>query len=195
MSIGVRQYAYRHGGQDQLNRMIELFKPVTTVGLLATLVLIFIYQGHTIGSKPLHIVLIAIPLTIQTLLIFSLTYWMGYMVCLDPEILGPASMISTSNFFELAVAIAVAVYGADSGASLATVVGVLVEVPTMLFLVWLCKKMAPSVLQRNAECDVKCKGLRDFAQCRSCKPASPKEAYVEVAVLDDACKRVGAEEA
>jgi hypothetical protein len=68
----------------------------------------------------------------------------------------------------------------------------------MLFLVWLCKKMAPSVLQRNSECDVKCKALRDFAQCRSCKPATAsadQKGYIEVAVLEDAGKRVDAEEA
>lgn len=73
-------------------------------------------------------------------------------------------MISTSNFFELAVAIAVSTYGADSGASLATVVGVLVEVPTMLFLVWLCKKLGPIVEQRNRDCDVKCRSLKQFGQ-------------------------------
>ena len=150
---------------------------LATIGLLATLVLIFIYQGRTIGNKPLHILLIAIPLTIQTVLIFALTYWMGFMVCMDSKVLGPAALISTSNFFELAVAIAISVYGADSGASLAAVVGVLVEVPTMLVLVKVCKYMEPSVIQRGLECDVKCAALREFASCKCIKAATspPKE--------------------
>ncbi len=110
--------------------------------------------------------MIIVPLTIQTFIIFGLTFWIGYMVCLDFTVLCPAALISTSNFFELAVAIAISVYGPDSGASLATVVGVLVEVPTMLFLVYLCKKLKPYVNARNSSCDMKCKALRDISQCK-----------------------------
>lgn len=171
MSVTVRHFALRNGGEENLNRIIDWFKPVTTVGLLATLILIFIYQGRTIGDKPLHIVLIAVPLTIQTFAIFFLTYWLGYMACMEPDVLAPASLISTSNFFELAVAIAISVYGADSGASLATVVGVLVEVPTMLVLVQVCKHLRPYAERRNRDCDEKCKALRDFGSCHMCKKA------------------------
>lgn len=173
MSIIVRTQALRHGGVERLNRVIEYCKPVTTVGLLATLVLIFIYQGRTIGNKPLHILLIAIPLTVQTVAIFALTYYLGYTVCMEPSVLAPAALISTSNFFELAVAIAISVYGADSGAALATVVGVLVEVPTMLVLVRVCKQLEPLLLQRGRDCETKCNGLRAFATCNQCtKPTT-----------------------
>lgn len=150
---------------------------MTTIGLLATLVLIFIYQGRTIGNKPLHILLIAVPLTIQTVAIFALTYGLGFLVCMESNVLAPAALISTSNFFELAVAIAISVYGADSGASLATVVGVLVEVPTMLLLVKVCKYLEPHVIKRGLDCDTKCKALREFAKCKQCLKTPPlKEA-------------------
>lgn len=173
MSILVRQLSLKYGGEERLNAVIEWFKPVTTMGLLATLVLIFIYQGRTIGNKPLHILLITIPLTIQTVAIFALTYYLGFMVCMESSVLAPAALISTSNFFELAVAIAISVYGADSGASLATVVGVLVEVPTMLVLVKVCKRLEPLVVQRGLECETKCKALREFGTCRRCVKQSP----------------------
>ena len=188
LSIIVRQVSLKNGGQDRLNKTIETFKPVTTAGLLATLVLIFIYQGRTIGNKPLHILLIAVPLTIQTIAIFALTYFLGFSVCMDSKILAPAALISTSNFFELAVAIAISVYGADSGASLATVVGVLVEVPTMLVLVRVCKYLEPWTKQRGLDCDSNCKSLRDFATCKQCAaPAEPVETPGSVLELVEKC--------
>eukprot|EP01031_Cornospumella_fuschlensis_P031478 gene31478-38046_t len=155
-----RHWLLRHGGKSVLDGVINSLKPVCTVGLLATLVLIFIYQGRTMGEKPLHILLIIVPLSIQTFAIFGLTFWLGYMVCMEETILFPAALISTSNFFELAVAIAISIYGPESGASLATVVGVLVEVPTMLCLVWLCKRFKGTVQKRCSECDEKCPHLR-----------------------------------
>lgn len=166
LAIAVRKCLLQYGGNDLLEKTIQTLKPVCPIGLLATLVLIFIYQGETIGNKPLHILLIIIPLSIQTFAIFGLTFWMGYMVCMDYSVLCPASLISTSNFFELAVAIAISIYGPQSGASLATVVGVLVEVPTMLFLVKVCKYLQPALQKRCNSCDEKCANLRDFATCK-----------------------------
>lgn len=153
-------------GAARLQRTIDTLKPVCPLGLLATLILIFIYQGETIGRKPIDILLIIVPLSLQTFAIFALTFALGYVVCMDFTVLGPAALISTSNFFELAVAIAVALYGPQSGASLATVVGVLVEVPTMLCLVQLCKRWQGTVEARCRDCDEKCPQLRAFATCK-----------------------------
>lgn len=110
-------------------------KPVSIVALLSTLVLLFAFQGEKILSSPKDILLIAIPLTIQTYLIFFLSWWIGRMMKLPHCICSPASMIGASNFFELAVAVAISLFGLNSGAALATVVGVLIEVPVMLTLV------------------------------------------------------------
>jgi ACR3 family arsenite transporter len=166
LAIFVRKVILTYRNEDTLKKTINFLKPVCPIGLLSTLILIFIYQGETIGNKPIHILLIIIPLSIQTFIIFGLSFWLGYSVCMDFNVLAPASLISTSNFFELAVAIAISIYGPDSGASLATVVGVLVEVPTMLFLVYICKKIRPIVEKRCEECDEKCSRLRDFARCK-----------------------------
>jgi len=114
---------------------IPKFGNVTIVGLLLTLVLIFASQSAVILANPLHIVLIAVPLVIQTVLIFSLTYGAAKLLRLRHDIAAPAAMIGGSNFFELAVAVAVALFGATSPVALATTVGVLVEVPVMLGLV------------------------------------------------------------
>ncbi len=114
--------------------------PVTIGALLLTLVVIFIFQGQTIMSNPLHILLIAIPLTIQTFLIFFIAYGWSWRWRLPFSIGAPAGYVAASNFFELAVAVAIALFGLTSGAALATVVGVLTEVPTMLVLVWIAKK-------------------------------------------------------
>lgn len=107
----------------------------TMVGLLLTLVIIFSFQGDVILSNPFHIGLIAIPLIIQTFLIFVIAYFWARKWRLEHRIAAPAAMIGTSNFFELAVAVAIALFGLNSGATLVTVVGVLVEVPLMLYLV------------------------------------------------------------
>ncbi len=111
------------------------FGPVTMVGLLATLVLLFSFQGEVILDNPLHIVLIAIPLILQTFFIFSLAYGWAKVWKVRHCIAAPAALIGSSNFFELAVAAAIVLFGIHSGAALVTVVGVLVEVPLMLALV------------------------------------------------------------
>ena len=112
-----------------------MFDSVTTIGLLLTLVMIFSFQGNTILEKPLHIVLIAVPLILQTFLIFAIAYIACRVLKLPYKIAAPAGMICPSNFFELAVAVAIALFGTTSPAALATTVGVLTEVPVMLFLV------------------------------------------------------------
>jgi ACR3 family arsenite transporter len=116
------------------------FGPVTILALLATLVIIFIFQGEIIVDNPLHILLIAIPLTIQTFLIFAIAYGWAWRWRIPHKIGAPAGFIGASNFFELAVAVAIALFGLKSAAALATVVGVLVEVPVMLSLVWIANR-------------------------------------------------------
>lgn len=125
------------GGGDgrRLSEFVHHLKPWSIVGLLATVVLLFGFQAETIISQPQTIVLIAIPLLIQTYGIFVLAYGAAKFMKLPHNIAGPSSMIGTSNFFELAVAVAISLFGLHSGAALATVVGVLVEVPVMLSLV------------------------------------------------------------
>lgn len=114
---------------------VKKFDGITTIGLLLTLILLFSFQGNVIIENPLHILLIAIPLIIQTFLIFFLAYFASKALKLPHDIAAPAGMIGASNFFELAVAVAIALFGTTSPAALATVVGVLVEVPVMLTLV------------------------------------------------------------
>lgn len=116
-------------------RFVPKFGSVTTIGLLLTLVLIFSFQGDVILNNPLHIVLIAVPLIIQTFLIFFIAYMAARVLKLPHDIAAPAGMIGASNFFELAVAVAISLFGTDSPAALATIVGVLTEVPVMLILV------------------------------------------------------------
>lgn len=122
------------------NTFVKKFDGITTVGLLLTLVLIFAFQGQVILDNPLHIVLIAVPLILQTFLIFSIAYGVCWLLKLPHRIAAPAGMIGASNFFELAVAVAVALFGTTSPAALATTVGVLTEVPVMLFLVKIANK-------------------------------------------------------
>ena len=113
---------------------------ITPVGLIVTLVLLFAFQGDVIIANPLHIVLIAIPLILQTVLVFAIAYGWAKAWRVPHTIAAPAGMIAASNFFELAVAVAIALFGLQSGAALATVVGVLVEVPLMLALVRFANK-------------------------------------------------------
>ncbi len=120
---------------SKLNHFIRTLKPISIAGLLATVVLLFGFQAETILANPLAIVLIAIPLLIQTYGIFAIAYGAAKAMKLPHNIAAPACMIGTSNFFELAVAVAISLFGLQSGAALATVVGVLVEVPVMLTLV------------------------------------------------------------
>ena len=121
-------------------QFIPRLKPLTIFGLLLTLIILFSFQGQTIVKNPLHIVLIAVPLTIQTYLIFAIGYLWARAWKIDRTVAAPAAMIGASNFFELAVAVAVSLFGLGSGAALATVVGVLVEVPIMLSLVIFANK-------------------------------------------------------
>ncbi|GAA3644239.1 ACR3 family arsenite efflux transporter [Asaccharospora irregularis] len=114
---------------------IKKFDNVTTIGLLLTLILIFSFQGDVIVNNPLHIVLIAVPLTIQTFLIFAIAYTACKILNLPYNVAAPAGMIGASNFFELSVAVAISLFGASSPVALATIVGVLTEVPVMLLLV------------------------------------------------------------
>ena len=111
------------------------FNNVTIVGLLLTLVIIFSFQGKVILANPLHIVLIAVPLVIQTFLIFFIAYGASRLLKLPHDIAAPAGMIGASNFFELSVAVAISLFGTSSPAAVATIVGVLTEVPVMLILV------------------------------------------------------------
>ena len=121
--------------QSRLTGLLTTLKPFSIAGLLATVVLLFGFQAETILAQPGAIVLIAIPLLIQTYGIFAIAYAAAKSMRLPHNIAAPACMIGTSNFFELAVAVAISLFGLQSGAALATVVGVLVEVPVMLSLV------------------------------------------------------------
>ena len=122
-------------GEARLESFLMMVKPLSITGLLATVVLLFGFQAGTIIASPLAIVLIAIPLLIQTYGIFALAYGAAWAWRVPHAVAAPCAMIGTSNFFELAVAVAISVFGLNSGAALATVVGVLVEVPVMLSLV------------------------------------------------------------
>jgi len=131
------------------NVFLERLGPVTMVGLLLTLVLLFSFQGEVILQNPLHIVLIAVPLVIQTFLVFAIAYGWAYGWQVPHDVAAPAGMIGASNFFELAVASAIAMFGVASGAALATVVGVLVEVPVMLALVRIANATRPQFEART----------------------------------------------
>ena len=126
--------------QNSVDDFVAKLKPWSIVGLLGTVVLLFGFQAQTILNEPQTILLIAIPLIIQTYGIFAIAYFFAKRLKLPHNIAGPASMIGTSNFFELAVAVAISLFGLHSGAALATVVGVLVEVPVMLSLVYFVNK-------------------------------------------------------
>ncbi|MBY1896624.1 MULTISPECIES: ACR3 family arsenite efflux transporter [unclassified Clostridium] len=131
-----RYYVIRKKGKDYFNNIFtHKFDNATSIGLLLTLIMIFSFQGKTILQNPLHIILIAMPLILQTFLIFAIAYIACKFLKLPYSIAAPAGMIGASNFFELAVAVAVALFGTSSPAALATTVGVLTEVPVMLFLV------------------------------------------------------------
>jgi len=123
------------GKHENIAEFTARIKPFSVMGLLATVILLFGFQAQTIIDKPLVIALIAIPLMIQSYGIFIVAYGWAYLWRVPFEIAAPAALIGTSNFFELAVAVAIGLFGLDSGAALATVVGVLVEVPVMLSLV------------------------------------------------------------
>lgn len=138
LSAGVitRTWVIRQKGIEYFNHVfIRKFDNYTVGGLLLTLIILFSFQGETILNNPLHILLIAVPLVLQTVLIFFVAYGWAKWWKLPHNVAAPAGMIGASNFFELAVAVAISLFGLQSGAALATVVGVLVEVPVMLMLV------------------------------------------------------------
>ncbi len=125
----------RRKGEAAFEAALARIGPFSMLALLATLVLLFSFQGETIVEQPLIIAILAVPILLQTLVIAALGYWLCRKLKVRHDVAGPAAMIGASNFFELAVAVAIALYGFNSGAALATVVGVLIEVPVMLWLV------------------------------------------------------------
>ena len=138
--IMTRKKLDKRDDHTKLNGFLSAVKPWSIIGLISTVVLLFAFQAQTILDKPSAIVLIAIPLLIQTYGIFFIAYGLAKYLKLPHNVAAPACMIGTSNFFELAVAVAISLFGLHSGAALATVVGVLVEVPVMLSLVWFANR-------------------------------------------------------
>ncbi|MFN3608737.1 MAG: ACR3 family arsenite efflux transporter [Hyphomonas sp.] len=133
--ILARNMLTKRGGEPAVAAFTSRIKPLSVVGLLAMVVLLFGFQSETILAKPLIIALIAVPILIQSYGIFAIAYGAAWAWKVPHKIAAPCAMIGTSNFFELAVAVAISLFGLNSGAALATVVGVLVEVPVMLTLV------------------------------------------------------------
>ncbi|MBN1494070.1 MAG: ACR3 family arsenite efflux transporter [Candidatus Omnitrophica bacterium] len=134
-----RKWIVSHKGIDWFNeKFLHVLSPVSIIALLFTLVLLFSFKGDVILAQPLTILWIAIPLFIQTCLIFGITYWIAKLIRLPYEDAAPTAMIGASNHFEVAIATATMLFGLSSGAALATVVGVLIEVPVMLMLVRIC---------------------------------------------------------
>jgi len=153
--IITRTSVIKHRGLDYFNtQFITKFNNVTIGGLLLTLIIIFAFQGKVILENPLHILLIAIPLTIQTFLIFFIAYLASRKIRLAHCIAAPAGMIGASNFFELSVAVAISLFGTSSPVAMATVVGVLVEVPVMLTLVKIANSTSHWFVSTNAN-DIK----------------------------------------
>jgi hypothetical protein len=129
-------------GEPALQRTLEVLGPVSISALLMTLVLLFAFQGKAIVEQPLIIAMLAVPITIQVYFTSGLAYWLNRRVGEAHCVAGPSALIGASNFFELAVAAAISLFGFESGAALATVVGVLIEVPVMLSVVYLVKRSA-----------------------------------------------------
>ncbi|WP_017295346.1 ACR3 family arsenite efflux transporter [Geminocystis herdmanii] len=139
-----RYWIFRYKGRKWFEtQFLQYLSPIAISALLLTLILLFAFKGELIINNPLHILLIAIPLFIQTNFIFFITYFIALKMNLSYEDSAPAGLIGASNHFEVAIATAVMLFGLNSGAALATVVGVLIEVPVMLMLVEICKKTAP----------------------------------------------------
>lgn len=137
----VNKWLTKARGLEWFNiQFLPKLKPLSIIALLSTLILLFAFQGDQIIDSPFFILLIAIPLTLQTYFIFFLSWFAGKFLKLPYQICAPAAMIGASNFFELAVAVAIALFGLNSGAALVTVVGVLIEVPIMLSLVKVANK-------------------------------------------------------
>ena len=147
----------RNNGEEVLKRIGDAFSPVASFSLVLLVVFIFISQAEIITDSPQDVLLVAVPLILQTVSIFVLTCGIAYYVCLPYKIAGPAAFIGSSNFFELAVALALTVYGPKSGAVLVTVVGVLTEVPVMLMEVYVVKATKEAYNKRVNAPDCKCK--------------------------------------
>lgn len=136
----LRRRILASGGEAALDRLLERLRPISIGALLATLILLFGFQGERILAEPLIILLLAVPILIQVYLNAGLAYGLNRLVGERHSVAGPSALIGASNFFELAVAAAVSLFGLQSGAALATVVGVLVEVPAMLSVVWIVNR-------------------------------------------------------
>jgi ACR3 family arsenite transporter len=135
VAAAITRYFFLSNKEEKVNELIDLLKPFSILGLLLTITILFGLQADKINDKPFIMLLISIPLIFQTISIFAITYFLAFKLSIPYNIAAPAALIGTSNFFELAVAVAISLFGLDSGAALATVVGVLVEVPIMLLLV------------------------------------------------------------
>jgi ACR3 family arsenite transporter len=135
-----RRYLLARGGQAALHGALAMLNPVSIVALLLTLVLLFAFQGKAIVAQPLIILMLAVPITLQVYFNSGLAYWLNKRTGEAHCVAGPSALIGASNFFELAVAAAISLFGFESGAALATVVGVLIEVPVMLSVVYLVKR-------------------------------------------------------
>lgn len=144
----VLRKALQKWSDDALHTFDNAAGPLTKTGLILLVVLLFGFQADTILSKPLVIAMLAVPLLVQSFVVFGVAFGGAWVMRLPTRIAGPATLIGTSNFFELAVAVAVAMFGVNSPAVIATVVGVLVEVPVMLALVALINRVAPTLDQR-----------------------------------------------
>jgi ACR3 family arsenite transporter len=127
-------------GAEALERTLQRLHPFSLLALLFTLVLLFAFQGKAIVAHPLIIAMLAVPITIQVYFTSGLAYWLNRRFGVAHCVAGPSALIGASNFFELAVAAAISLFGFESGAALATVVGVLIEVPVMLSVVYLVKR-------------------------------------------------------
>ena len=147
----------RTNGNQLLEQIEAWFSPISSLALILLVVFIFISQAEVITDSPADVVLVAIPLIMQTFIIFGLTYGLAWYTCLQHDIAGPAAFIGSSNFFELAVAVAMAVYGPGSGAVLVTVVGVLVEVPIMLMEVAIVNATKDRFEKRLNDAQCRCK--------------------------------------
>ena len=135
-----RSRLMRHGGEGAVSAFTARIKPASVLGLLMTVVLLFGFQGSVITGNPFLIVLLATPILIQSYGIFAIAYFWAWRWKVPHKVAAPCALIGTSNFFELAVAVAIGLFGLNSGAALVTVVGVLVEVPVMLSLVWFANR-------------------------------------------------------
>lgn len=150
--IATRNRVVKKRGTEYFqNTFLPKFNNTTIGGLLLTLIFIFSFQGNVILNNPLHILLIAIPLTIQTFFVFFIAYFAAKVLKLPHKIAAPAGMIGASNFFELSVAVAISMFGIKSPVALATIVGVLVEVPVMLILVKIANKTSKWFPKENVE--------------------------------------------